>query len=154
MVESMLTVANIVGGEPCSLSAQATFVKRRPADGAELCAVPRSTEADVASAVDAARSAQPGWAHVTAVERGRVLRELALRLQDARAEAVELVVAETGKAPELALGEADAAVEMGFFVASEGRRLYGRTTTSAMSHRTVLTLRQPVGVAALIVSFN
>ena len=154
MVESMLTVANIVGGEPRSPSAQATFVKRRPADGGELCAVPRSTAAEVAEAVAAARAAQPGWAQVTAVERGRLLRELALRLQDERDEAVDRVVAETGKSADLALGEADAAVEMGFFVAGEGRRLYGRTTTSAMAHRTVMTVRQPVGVAALIVSFN
>src|SRR5436190_4842895 len=154
MVESVLTVANIVGGEPRLPSGQATFVKRRPADGGELCLVPRSSASDVAGAIEAARAAQPAWAEVTPVERGRLLRELALALQDAREEAVDLVVAETGKAPELALGEADAAVEMGFFVAGEGRRLYGRTTTSAMPHRTVMTVRQPVGVAALIVSFN
>jgi aldehyde dehydrogenase (NAD+) len=43
---------------------------------------------------------------------------------------------------------------MGFFVAGEGRRLYGRTTTSAMQNRTVMATRRPVGVAALIVSFN
>src|SRR5436309_13786951 len=46
------------------------------------------------------------------------------------------------------------AYEMGFFVAGEGRRLYGRTTTSAMPNRTVMATRRPVGVAALIVSFN
>src|SRR5947207_8699497 len=54
----------------------------------------------------------------------------------------------------LALGEVDAAVEMGFFVAGEGRRLYGRTTTSSTPNLTVLVKRVPVGVAALIVSFN
>jgi aldehyde dehydrogenase (NAD+) len=43
---------------------------------------------------------------------------------------------------------------MGFFVAGEGRRLYGRTTTSAMPNRTVMATRRPIGVAALIVSFN
>jgi aldehyde dehydrogenase (NAD+) len=154
MVESMLTVANIVGGEPQPSSALATFLKRRPADGGELCLVPRSGASDVAAAIEAARAAQPDWAEVTPVERGRLLRELALALEDAREKSAELVVAETGKPPELARGEADAAVEMGFFVAGEGRRLYGRTTTSSMPHRTVLTVRQPVGVAALIVSFN
>src|SRR5204863_7769104 len=126
----------------------------QPADGALLCNVVRSGAAEVEAAVAAARAAQPAWAAVTPVERGRLLRELALALQDAREEAAELVVAETGKAPELALGEADAAVEMGFFVAGEGRRLYGRTTTSSTPNRTVLTVREPVGVAGLIVSFN
>ena len=60
---------------------------------------------------------------------------------------LQLVVEETGKSLELALGEVDAAVEMGFFVAGEGRRLYGRTTTSAMPNRTVMATRRPVGVA-------
>jgi alpha-ketoglutaric semialdehyde dehydrogenase len=154
MVESVLTVANIVGGELGPASPKATFVKRRPDDGGDLCAVPRSDASDVTDAIAAARSAQPAWAAVTAVERGRLVRELALALQDAREEAADLVVDETGKPFELALGEADAAAEMGFFVAGEGRRLYGRTTTSAMPHRTVMTVRRPVGVAALIVSFN
>src|SRR5205823_14014213 len=97
---------------------------------------------------------QAGWAAETPVERGRLVREIALALRARRDEAAELVAEETGKSIELALGEADAAIEMGFFVAGEGRRLYGRTTTSAMPNRTVLVTRRPVGVAALIVSFN
>jgi aldehyde dehydrogenase (NAD+) len=88
------------------------------------------------------------------VERGEIVRELALTLRARREEAAEIVAAETGKSIELALGETDAAVEMGFFVAGEGRRLYGRTTTSAMPNRTVMAIRRPVGVAGLIVSFN
>src|SRR4029079_896942 len=102
----------------------------------------------------APRAARAEWAARTPVERGELVRELALALQARRDEAASLVVEETGKSLELALGETDAAVEMGFFVAGEGRRLYGRTTTSAMPHRTVLVTRRPVGVAGLIVSFN
>jgi aldehyde dehydrogenase (NAD+) len=108
----------------------------------------------VRAAVAAARVVQPEWAAVTPVERGRLVRELALALQARRDELADAVVEETGKTRELALGEADAAIEMGFFVAGEGRRLYGRTTTSATPHRTVMATRRPVGVAALIVSFN
>jgi alpha-ketoglutaric semialdehyde dehydrogenase len=116
--------------------------------------VVRSGATEVAAALEAARAAQPAWAARTPVERGRLVRELTSALEARREEGADLVVAETGKAPELALGEADAAVEMGFFVAGEGRRLYGRTTTSAMPHRTVMSVRRPLGVAALIVSFN
>jgi aldehyde dehydrogenase (NAD+) len=108
----------------------------------------------VEAAVAAARVARPAWARRTPVERGELVREIALALRARREEAAEIVSAETGKSLDLALGEADAAVEMGFFVAGEGRRLYGRTTTSAMPNRTVMSVRQPVGVAALIVSFN
>jgi aldehyde dehydrogenase (NAD+) len=104
--------------------------------------------------VSAARAAQPEWAERTAVERGDLVRELALLLRDRSEEASALVAEETGKPLELARGETSAAVEMGLFVAGEGRRSYGRTTTASMPHRTVLTVRQPLGVAALIMSFN
>jgi aldehyde dehydrogenase (NAD+) len=147
-------IQNLIDGERAPSRSGRRFDKLRPADGALLCSVARSDETDAAAAVSAARAAQPGWVARTPVERGNILRELALALQSRREEAAEIVAEETGKTFELALGEADAAAEMGFFVAGEGRRLYGRTTTSSMPNRTVMTVRRPVGVAALIVSFN
>jgi acyl-CoA reductase-like NAD-dependent aldehyde dehydrogenase len=147
-------ILNIVAGRAVEAADGARFEKFRPADGSLLCTVPRSAEADVAAAVQSARAAQHAWAARTPVERGGVVRELALALRARREEAAAIVAEETGKAMELALGETDAAVEMGFFVAGEGRRLYGRTTTSAMPNRTVMATRRPVGVAGLIVSFN
>src|SRR5438270_2425622 len=148
------TVPNIVGGLERASSSEATFTKLSPADGSELCVASRSGVGDVAAAVEAAGEAQPAWAARTPVERGALVRDLALALQARREEAAELVVAETGKSAGLALAEADAAAEMGFFVAGEGRRLYGRTTTASMPNRTVMAVRRPVGVAGLIVSFN
>ncbi len=148
------TVSNLIGGEAVPATSGEWLDKLRPADGTLLCRLARSGADDVAAAVSAAREAQPSWAERTAVERGEIVRELALRLRDRRDDASEIVVAETGKPLELALAETDAAVEMGLFVAGEGRRSYGRTTTASMPHRTVLTVRQPLGVAGLVMSFN
>jgi len=153
-IGSIREIANLIDGARAPAASGAWFEKLRPADGVLMCRAARSGPADVDAAVAAARRAQPDWAQGTAVERGRLVRELSLVLQARREEAAQIVAEETGKSKELALGEVDAAVEMGFFVAGEGRRLYGRTTTSAMPNRTVMTLRRPVGVAALIVSFN
>ncbi len=111
---------NFIAGREVAAASGRTFEKRRPADGSLLCEAPRSDADDVAAAVAAARAAQPDWAARTPVERGELVRELALALQARR----------------------------------QGRRLYGRTTTSAMPNRTVMATRRPVGVAALIVSFN
>jgi acyl-CoA reductase-like NAD-dependent aldehyde dehydrogenase len=147
-------IQNIVGGLAVEAAGGERFQKFGPADGSPLCTVARSGEPDVAAAVASARAAQHSWAARTPVERGELLRELALALRDRREEAAAIVAEETGKSIELALGETDAAVEMGFFVAGEGRRLYGRTTTSAIPNRTVMAIRRPVGVAGLIVSFN
>ena len=147
-------IPNLIDGEAAPAASGEWLEKQRPADGTLLCRVARSGAEDVERAVAAARTAQPEWAERTPVERGDIVRELALLLRERREEASEIVVEETGKPPELALGETDAAVEMGLFVAGEGRRSYGRTTTASMKHRTVLTTRQPLGVAALIMSFN
>ena len=147
-------IPNLIGGEEAPPASGEWVDKLRPADGALLCRAARSNADDVAAAVAAARKAQPEWADRTAVARAEILRELALLLRERRREASEIVVAETGKPLALALAETDAAVEMGLFVAGEGRRSYGRTTTATMRHRTVLTVRQPLGVAALIMSFN
>ena len=147
-------IPNLIAGTDAPPAGGEWIDKLRPADGTLLCRVARSGAEDVPAAVAAARAAQPEWAERTAVERGDVLRELALLLRDRREELAQVVVEETGKPLELARGEADAAVEMGLFVAGEGRRSYGKTTTASMAHRTVLTLRQPIGVAALIMSFN
>ncbi|HZR91571.1 MAG TPA: aldehyde dehydrogenase family protein [Gaiellaceae bacterium] len=147
-------VGNHVEGREVPPASGAWLDKARPADGTPLCRVARSGREDVDAAVAAARRAQPGWAERTVVSRGDLVRELALALRDRRQELSEAVVAETGKALDLARGETDAAVEMGFFVAGEGRRFYGRTTTASMAHRAVSVVRQPVGVAGLLVSFN
>jgi alpha-ketoglutaric semialdehyde dehydrogenase len=147
-------VPNLIHGRAAPPEGGEWFEKRRPDNGELLCNAARSRVADVEAAVGAAVHARAEWAARTPVERGEIVRELALALRARREEAAEIVAAETGKSLELALAEADAAVEMGFFVAGEGRRLYGRTTTSAMPNRTVLTTRRPVGVAGLIVSFN
>ena len=147
-------VENLIGGKAVPPRSGRWLEKVRPADESVLCRVARSGTEDVDDAVEAARAAQPAWAERTAVARGDVVRELALLLRESREEASAIVVEETGKPPELALGETDAAVEMGLFIAGEGRRSHGRTTTASMENRTVLTVRQSLGVAALIMSFN
>jgi aldehyde dehydrogenase (NAD+) len=147
-------IPNQIGDEQRPAASGEWLGKHRPADGSHLCRLARSGVEDVDAAVAAARAAQPAWAAETVVARGDLLRELALLLRERREVASALVSEETGKPLDLARGETDAAIEMGLFVAGEGRRSYGRTTTSSAPHRTVLTVRRPVGVAGLVISFN
>jgi len=148
------TIPNLIDGQAVLSRAAQWLNKVRPRDGTLLCRLVRSNGEDVAAAVEAARRAQPAWAERTAVARGERVREIALALRERRQELSEAVVEETGKPLQLALGETDAAVEMGLFVAGEGRRYHGRTTTATMPHRTVMAVRQPVRVSGLIISFN
>jgi aldehyde dehydrogenase (NAD+) len=75
-------------------------------------------------------------------------------MRERRTAIAELVARETGKSRKDALGETDAAIEMGFFVAGEGRRFYGQTTTSAVPNKAAMVVRQPLGVAGLIIAAN
>ena len=56
--------------------------------------------------------------------------------------------------PNAAPAETDAAIAQGEFMAGEGRRLYGRTTTSAVPNKWAMTVREPLGVAGLIIAAN
>jgi aldehyde dehydrogenase (NAD+) len=147
-------VPNQIGAADAPALDGRTFGKVDPASGLELCQVARSGPGDVQRAVDAAIAAQPAWAALTVVRRGDILRQVAMLMRDHRSAIADLVSRETGKSRKDALGETDAAIEMGFFVAGEGRRFYGQTTTSAVPSKAAMVMRQPLGVAGLIIAAN
>jgi aldehyde dehydrogenase (NAD+) len=147
-------VSNVVGGRPQPAASGETFEKLAPATGEVLSLVSRSSAEDVAAAVGAAEAAQPAWAGRPVEERGRILRRIAQLLERDRDRVAAIVSAETGKSPKDAGGETDGAIELGYFIAGEGRRFYGRTMPSATPNRSAMTIRQPLGVAGLIIAAN
>jgi len=147
-------VRNVVGGEEQDAVGGETFEKISPATGVVLSLVARSRTADVDRAVSAACGAQPAWASLTIESRGRLLRRISGLLERDRDAVAAIVAAETGKSPKDARGETDGAVELGYFMAGEGRRAYGRTMPSAVPNRHAMTVRQPLGVAGLIIAAN
>jgi alpha-ketoglutaric semialdehyde dehydrogenase len=148
------TVENMIGGEERSASGGGAFEKLAPASGEPISLVARSSAEDVAAAVAAAEAAQPDWAARPVEERGRILRRVAQLLERDRERVAAVVSAETGKSPKDAKGETDGAIELGYFIAGEGRRFYGRTMPSATPNRSAMTIRQPLGVAGLIIAAN
>jgi aldehyde dehydrogenase (NAD+) len=148
------TVENVIGGKERAASGGGTFEKLAPATGEPISLVARSLEEDVAAAIAAAEAAQPDWAARPVEERGRILRRVAQLLERDRERVASVVSAETGKSPKDAKGETDGAIELGYFIAGEGRRFYGRTMPSATPNRSAMTIRQPLGVAGLIIAAN
>lgn len=147
-------VPNWIGGRETLADDKRTLPKADPATGKPLLELARSGVRDVDAALRAAVAAQPVWAQTTPVRRGEVLRAIAQLMSAREREIAHVVARETGKSLKDALGETRGAIEMGYFVAGEGRRLYGRTTTSGAPNKSAMTIRAPVGVAALIVSGN
>ncbi len=151
---AVTTLANRIGGRAVAAAGGATFEKRSPHDERLLSRAPRSDAADVDAAVTAARRAQPGWAATPAVQRGALLHRFCNLLEERLGDIATIVAAETGKSPGDARGETAGAIALGRFYAGEGQRLYGRTTTSGQANKYAMTVRQPCGVAALIVPAN
>jgi aldehyde dehydrogenase (NAD+) len=146
-------VLHWIGRERASASGE-TYDKRNPHDGTVIARVARGMPEDARLAVDTAVAAFESWAQTPVVTRGELIRRATMLLTERRDEAAAIVSHETGKSRRDAAGEVGAAIEMGFFVAGEGRRFYGRTTTSALANRWAMTVRQPVGPAALIIAAN
>jgi aldehyde dehydrogenase (NAD+) len=147
-------IPNWIAGQESLAALGETFVKVNPADGKPLCRAARSRAGEVRRAVDAAKQAQPAWADLPPVKRGEILYDVAAALKAGRREVARVVHLETGKSFREALGETDGAAALGFFMAGEGQRLYGRTTTSGVAHKYAMTVRQPAGVAGLIIAAN
>ena len=148
------TIPNWINGEETAAVSGATFSKLSPHSGEALCRAARSDDQDVKAAIQAARRAQPAWAEIPPVQRGDILHDITLAMRQFKQEIASVVASETGMSFQAALGETGGAIAQGEFMAAEGRRFYGRTTTSAVANKYASTVRQPLGVAGLIIAAN
>jgi aldehyde dehydrogenase (NAD+) len=156
-VENILNkkvINNFIAGYECEAASSKKFEKLNPVDGKLLFQAACSDSKDIGIAVDSSKIAQPGWADTPPVQRGMILHEVVLRMKERKKELAEIVAKETGKSLKDALGETEGAIALGLFYAGEGQRLYGRTTTSGTVNKYAMTIRQPVGVAGLIIAAN
>ena len=145
---------NFIDGQEVPAVSGREFDNIDPHDGSRICTVASSGAEDVGRAVAAARAAQQAWADLTPVARGDILRDAALLIRERREQLAQIVARESGKVFAHALGETMGAFELGMFMAGEGRRYFGRTSTSANPNREVLVIRQPMGVCGLIIAAN
>jgi len=147
-------IPNWINNKENAAQANEWFDKLNPANGQLLCKAARSRNADILQAVEAAKLAQPIWTEIPAVQRGMILHKIVVGMQNRQREIAAIVAAETGKSQKEALGETGGAIQCGLFYASEGQRLYGRTTTSGTANKYAMTIRQPIGIAGLIIAAN
>jgi aldehyde dehydrogenase (NAD+) len=125
-----------------------------PATGEALYRAPRSGAVEIAEAVAAAQRAFPTWSDEPAPKRGQVLFRLAQVMEARKEELGRLVTREMGKVKAEALGDVQEAIDMAYYMAGEGRRLFGQTTPSELPNKVCLTLREPIGVCGLITPWN
>ncbi|MDO3636372.1 aldehyde dehydrogenase [Mycolicibacterium arseniciresistens] len=73
--------ANFIGGEWVAPAGGEYFENPTPVTGQGFCEIPRSTEADVEKALDAAHAAAPAWGKTSPAERAVILNKIADRIE-------------------------------------------------------------------------
>lgn len=131
------------------------FENRNPADTRDLIGVfANSNHEDVNRAVQAAQEAYQTWRLVPAPKRGELLYKLAQLLVEHKEAFARDMTREMGKILKETRGDVQEAIDITYFTAGEGRRLYGQTTPSELRNKFAMSVRQPLGVCAIITPWN
>jgi aldehyde dehydrogenase (NAD+) len=154
VVTGTQTLHNLIGGEWVAADGDRTFESHSPANGDLIGTFPRSTADDVDRAVAAAKEAFESWRLVPAPKRGEILFRFGALVTEHKDELAELMSREMGKVLPEAGGDVQEAVDMSYYMAGEGRRLFGHTTPSELPDKFNMSVRQPIGVVGVITPWN
>jgi aldehyde dehydrogenase (NAD+) len=145
---------NFIAGEWVAAVGGETFDSIVPATGETLASFPRSGAADVDRAVQAAKEAFESWRLVPAPRRGEIVFRLGELLREHKEELTDLMTREMGKVRAEAGGDVQEAIDMSYYMAGEGRRLFGQTTPSELPDKFMMSVRMPIGVVGAITPWN
>ncbi len=151
----MEKIRNYIRGIWVDSKSGETFPSINPANTDEtIGVVSKSGREDVDDAVKAAREAYEGWRLTPAPRRGEILFRAAELLLKNKETLGVLETREMGKILPEGLGDVQEAIDMGYYMAGEGRRLTGETVPSELPNKDMKSVRVPVGVFGLITPWN
>jgi aldehyde dehydrogenase (NAD+) len=146
---------NFINGKWVASKSGQTFENRNPADTDDVVGVfQKSTPEDVNEAIAAAAEAYKKWRLVPAPKRGEILYRIGARLMKDKEMISRDMTREMGKVIAETRGDTQEAIDMTFYMAGEGRRMFGSTTPSEMVKKFNMTIRQPLGVCSFITPWN
>ena len=149
-----MTIRNYVGGHWTAASSSDSLPLSNPATGEALGRVPLSTETDIGAAVAAAVAAFPAWRAVPAVERIQVLFRLKALLEQQLDALAETMTREHGKTREESAGELKRGIESITHACAIPTLMMGETLENIAAGIDCETVRQPLGVFAVITPYN
>jgi len=146
---------NFINGEWVAPNGGKSHLNHNPANTAEVIGeFPVSSHADIDAAVAAARQAYQSWRMVPAPKRAEILFRAAELLVKRKEEFSRDMTREMGKVLAETRGDVQEAIDMTYYMAGEGRRLFGQTTPSELPNKFAMSVRQPIGVCGLITPWN
>jgi succinate-semialdehyde dehydrogenase / glutarate-semialdehyde dehydrogenase len=151
---TLLRQQALIGGRWTAAADGATLAVEDPATGEVIAHVPDCGVDDTRRAIAAAAEALDGWRSLPAKERSTRLRAWSDLLHANAEDLARLMTAEQGKP--LAESRGEVVYGAGFieWFAEEARRTYGEVIPSPNPAWRLVTIRQPVGVAAAITPWN
>ncbi|WP_207890539.1 aldehyde dehydrogenase family protein [Rubrobacter taiwanensis] len=155
MIESRVESLNFIGGEWVSAESGETLEIMNPANPSEvLGTTPNSGAGEIRQAVDAAAAALPEWRALPPAERGAVLMRAADIIEERGEELARLMAREVGKPMTESRMEVPRAAAIFRYYGSEGWRMPGMMPPSTRPGVQVSSVREPLGVVALITPWN
>jgi aldehyde dehydrogenase (NAD+) len=145
---------NYIGGKWVPAASGKWLESYNPATGELLGAAPESGAEDVDRAVTAAAGAFDKWRKTPAPRRADIVHRAADLIRERKHELGELLTREMGKVIAEALGDVQEAVDMGMYMAGEGRRLNGLLVPSELPNKWAMAVRDPLGVVGIITPWN
>jgi alpha-ketoglutaric semialdehyde dehydrogenase len=146
---------NFINGEWKDAKSGEAYENRNPANTDELIGMFASSGTeDVDAAVDAAKAAYNGWRLTPAPKRAEILFRAAEMLVQRKEDFSKDMTREMGKVLAETRGDVQEAIDMTYYMAGEGRRLFGQTTPSELPNKFAMSVRQSIGVAGLITPWN
>jgi len=146
---------NFINGEWVEASGGKAYENRNPANTDELVGMfVTSSSEDVDAAVKAAREAYKSWRLVPAPKRAEILFHAAELLVQRKEQFSRDMTREMGKVLAETRGDVQEAIDMTYYMAGEGRRLFGQTTPSELPDKFAMSVRQSIGVCGLIAPWN
>jgi len=145
----------LIGGESVDAQGDRRLEATNPYTREVFATIPDASSADVRAAVAAARTAfETTWCKVSGAERARLMHRLADLIEERADELGRLESTDNGKILRETSGQARFAARNYRFFAGYADKLYGRTIPLDTPASLDYTLREPVGVAALITAWN
>ena len=145
---------NFIGGR-WTASGTGDYVDvHNPARGAVIARTPLSTRGDLDAAVQAAKTAYPGWSATPVVIRARALFKFKMLLEERFEELARTVTTEHGKTLDEARGSVRRGIECVEVACGAPSLMMGYGLENIASGIDCTVFRQPLGVCAAIAPFN
>jgi aldehyde dehydrogenase (NAD+) len=152
---TVTTYNNYIDGRWAPSTSGETFENRNPANTDDLIGVfQKSTRRDVEAALEAAARAYSTWRLVPAPVRAEILYRAAQLIADRKEHFARDMTREMGKVLNETRGDVQEAIDMTFYMAGEGRRMFGQTVPSELRDKFAMSVRMPLGVCSVITPWN